>query len=220
MLVFPSLEKIMNNITIAQKIIKQLSGFFPYKNILIGGSLGLELKIPIFKQDNNSDIDIFILIPRIERWALLHILKAIDIDIEDDVNLLKVDFPNYKLEGQWARIKARKLETDVDLIFLESDQNTLIDNTAADISKFYYTLEVYRPKITPFLVNNIKSEKAYARIISGKCFIDSKKATHDHIKKMERKCEQFGLKSKLFLSDLELNSNIFNINNLLEGAAG
>jgi len=184
----------INNKDIAKEICQKLGGFFGRDNVLVGGSLGLELNYPRFSQFPDSDIDIFILKKRIESWALLHIMNVFDDVILYDRNIDKM--PNYKIKGQWRRLTGMfcpKNELDtvkIDFIFVDADIESLVKDTACDLSKLYSRLD-YENFFR--VVDHKELSYIHNRLSNNQCYMNIKQATLKHIEKYKERCKELGL---------------------------
>lgn len=172
-------------------IFLKLRGYFGIDNVYIGGSyvytkeLGLEW--------NKKDVDIFILIPRMESWALVNTLN----DVFDKVIIfnnfesnLKLKNEYYFIEKQWKRVICYKDDMCYDLIFVDTDFSTLVnENTGSTISKLYYNIPYNINK--PVLTHSSLFFKKSA-MDNKNCIIDYKKCTDAYASKMVDICNKLG----------------------------
>jgi len=178
-------------------VFKKLRGYFGQDNILIGGSYAYSKYLNL--RWNKKDIDIFILIPRMETWALVTILKNIfdnvhTFDYGFSTNMAKAQKNKdnyYKIDNQWKRIVCNKNGMTYDLIFVDTDIEELIfDNTGSDISRIYYELTYsrYILRLTNF------SKDAICRLESKICIIHEDKCTDAYVLKIKKLCNYLGFK--------------------------
>jgi hypothetical protein len=162
----------MDDITDIVEVIKKLRGFFPTK-VYIGGSFAYSKasKIPW----NGKDVDTFILIPRMEQWALKHILNS----IFDEIEISKDSMGQYKLKPQWKRVVAKYNEIVFDLIFVDTLIDTLIDEySSSNLTQNYYSLD-YR-EYPEFILARTIFREGYATDF----WIKKSKCTKEHLEKL------------------------------------
>jgi len=172
-----------------------LRGFFG--NILIGGSYVYSKELGT--KWNGKDIDVFMLIPRKESWALVAELNL----IFDSVQTFDVDFrvntpkaitnkdKYYKIAKQWKRVVCYKNSMMYDLIFVDSDKSDLIlNNTGSDISRLYYNVTYNEDNILQ-LSNYSKAAKL--RLEKGICKINYEQCTEAYASKIEKLCDELRL---------------------------
>ncbi|MCP3899170.1 MAG: hypothetical protein GY707_05600 [Desulfobacteraceae bacterium] len=176
------------------KVFKQLNGYFQ-GNILIGGSYAYSKTLEL--DWNGKDIDVFILIPRMESWALQNILRLVfdevyvfDQEAKHNDNFMQNKANYYKIPGQWKRVIAYKNSMMYDLIFVDTFKDDLLDNTGSTISKLYYeiTFNITNPLTLYYGANyldTIKREK--------KCYIEMDQCTEAYASKIEKLCKQLNL---------------------------
>ena len=176
---------------------KKLTGYFGINNIFIGGSYSYSQELNI--EWNKKDIDIFILIPRMESWALVNILEL----VFDYVHVFDHDFNinnekawknrclYYKIAKQWKRVIGYKDGMMYDLIFIDGDINTLLDNTGSSISKIYHKLKYCSNDL--HLIPESKLSISLMKLRKY-CKIDMEQCTDDYASKIINICNTLGYK--------------------------
>lgn len=174
------------------KVFKMLRGYFQ-NNILIGGSYAYSKALDL--EWNGKDIDIFILIPRMESWALQNILNL----VFDEVHVFDSERNNpkfmdnkanyYKIEGQWKRVIAYKNSMMYDLIFVNTCPRDLLKDTGSTISKLYYKLNYdNREPLKLF-------DKAPLLFLETKSnYINMDMCTEAYASKVKKICKQLDIK--------------------------
>lgn len=169
--------------------LKQLRGYFGSDNLLIGGSFVYTKELDL--KWNNKDIDIFILIPRMETWALINILESIfDSVYENGI----AEYKEYMIENQWKHIVGFKDDMEYDLIFInESKENLILNNTGSDLSRLYYNIN-YSEDIIGL---NSLSKKYLKRLTQEKyCNLLLGSSTEAYASKVRNICNQLNIEVK------------------------
>ena len=179
------------------KTIKQLTGYFGIDNVYIGGSYSYSKELDI--KWNMKDIDVFILIPRMESWALVNILNMIfdnvhtfEFDFSKDVQkALKNKAEYYKIDNQWKRVVCNSYGIEFDLIFVNNTINDLLKNTGSSISKLYHKITYKDNKM--ILIPESKTVLKYL-IQTKYCLIKREQCTDAYASKIIDLCNKLGYK--------------------------
>lgn len=180
-------------------IFKKLRGYFGYDNLLIGGSYVYTNELNLIW--SGKDIDIFILIPRMETWALMNILNSVFdslviFDQGDSDKFMENMNQYYKIDGQWKRVIAFKDGVEYDLIFVNDNKTNLIfDNTGSDLSKLYYEV-VYDNRLNHLGLHKASRKFLHKLIEEKTCNIYLEQCTDAYASKVRAICEQLKIKVK------------------------
>lgn len=181
------------------KTLKILRGYFRSDNLLVGGSYVYSKELDI--EWSKKDIDVFILMPRMETWALVNILNQVfdmvttfDNNYENLAHFMRNKDQYYKIDGQWKRILAYKNDMMYDLIFVDdTKENLILNNTGSDISRLYYNISYNKDN----LVLNQHSIKYKNKLIDNKlCSLDSDQCTEAYASKVKSICKYLNIEVK------------------------
>jgi len=180
----------MTNIELASYLIRVLGRYLPH-DILLGGSLGLEIAFPQFKQFKTSDIDIFILgnymPPKVREEVLSNITNTF-LD-KEHLSILDADYVDSKLPKQFGRTVYTINGTKVDFIFLNTSREILVSKTSSSIGRMYMARSADSGIYS--LIEEARDD--YDLIREGKCHYVPKDCTFSHLTKLKVRCKHYGL---------------------------
>lgn len=164
-----------------------LRGFF--RDIYIGGSYATAkiTRLPVYTE--NSDIDIFILGPRIiESWALNEILL-----MHFDTIIFSQSM-DYKIPKQFKRISAYKQGIKYDLIFVDTDIDNLIEyGVATTFSRFFLEVTYAKTILIPIKNTLVRAALSNILLLNTVYLINKDVATIDHVEKIHLKLNNLGI---------------------------